>query len=104
MLTPSFFSPLRFTCKSPENKSGGTRTRTGGEILELWTPSAGRWSNYSAALIQHFPAPTVLGSYLNLTIAAGASALVLLAVTRGRLGYEHYQQEEDPDPPWPQPE
>jgi CAAX protease family protein len=54
---------------------------------------------YSAALIQLFPASTVLGSYLHLTIAAGALALVLVAVTRGRLGYEHYQQEvEEPDP------
>jgi hypothetical protein len=33
MLTPSFFSPLRFTCKSPENKSGGTRTRTGDTMI-----------------------------------------------------------------------
>jgi hypothetical protein len=48
---------------------------------------------YSAALIQLFPAPSVLGSYLNLTIAAGALALVLIAVTRGRLGY----REEDPE-------
>ena len=50
---------------------------------------------YCAALIQLFPAPSVLGSYLNLTIAAGALALVLVAVTRGRLGY---RQEEEPDP------
>jgi membrane protease YdiL (CAAX protease family) len=28
----------------------------------------------------------------------GAVALVLTVVTRGRLGYEHYRQEEDPDP------
>ena len=48
---------------------------------------------YSAALIQLFPAPSVLGSYLNLMIAAGALALVLIAVTRGRLGY----REEDPE-------
>jgi hypothetical protein len=49
---------------------------------------------YSAALIQLFPAPSVLGSYLNLTIAAGVLALVIIAVTRGRLGY---RQEEEPD-------
>jgi hypothetical protein len=34
---------------------------------------------YSAALIGLFPARGVLGSYLNLTIAAGVLALVLVA-------------------------
>ena len=52
---------------------------------------------YSAALIQLFPAPSVLGSYLNLTIAAGAVAVVLIALTRGCLGYRNYRQK-DPDP------
>jgi hypothetical protein len=47
---------------------------------------------YSAALIGLFPAPSVLGSYLNLTIAAGAGALLVVALTRGRLGY----REEEP--------
>ena len=42
---------------------------------------------YSASLIGLFPARSVLGSYLNLTIAACALALVLVAMTRGRLGY-----------------
>ena len=42
---------------------------------------------YSAALIGLFPARSVLGSYLNLTIASCALVLVLIAVTRGRLGY-----------------
>jgi hypothetical protein len=40
---------------------------------------------YSAAIVEVFPA--VIGSYLNLTIAAWALALVIIAVTRGRLGY-----------------
>jgi uncharacterized protein len=43
---------------------------------------------YAAALIQLFPAPAVLGSYLNLTIGASALALVLIAATRGRIGYQ----------------
>jgi membrane protease YdiL (CAAX protease family) len=47
---------------------------------------------YSAALIQLFPAPSVLGSYLNLTIAAGVLSLLVVALTRGRLGY----REEEP--------
>ena len=42
---------------------------------------------YAAALVRLLPAPAVLGSYLNLTIAASALALVLIVATRGRLGY-----------------
>jgi uncharacterized protein len=58
----------------------------------------GSWNTfYSAALIQLFPAPSVLGSYLNLMVAAGVLALVLVALTRGRLGYQRYRQE-DTDP------
>jgi uncharacterized protein len=42
---------------------------------------------YAAALVQFFPSPIVFGSYLNLTIAACALALVLIAATRGRISY-----------------
>lgn len=42
---------------------------------------------YSAALIRLFHSPIVLGSYANLAIAACALALVLIAATRGRMGY-----------------
>jgi uncharacterized protein len=42
---------------------------------------------YAAALVHLFHSPIVLGSYLNLTIAACALALVLIAATRGRMGY-----------------
>jgi uncharacterized protein len=42
---------------------------------------------YAAALVQLFRAPAVLGSYLNLMMAAWALAIVVVAVTRGRLGY-----------------
>ena len=42
---------------------------------------------YAAALVQLFPSSIVLGSYLNLTIAACALALVLIAATRGLMGY-----------------
>lgn len=42
---------------------------------------------YSAVLIRLFHSPIVLGSYLNLAIAACALALVLIATTRGRMGY-----------------
>jgi hypothetical protein len=31
-------------------------------------------------------------------VSFGALALVLVAFTRGRLGYQHYRQEEEPDP------
>jgi membrane protease YdiL (CAAX protease family) len=33
----------------------------------------------------------------SLLLGFGALALVVVALTRGRLGYEHYQQEDDPD-------
>src|SRR5919112_5903337 len=66
---------------------------TRGSVLMAILVHASWNTFYSAALIQLFPAPSVLGSYLNLTIAAGALALVLIAVTRGRLGY----QEDDPE-------
>ncbi len=55
---------------------------------------------YSAALIQLFPAPSVLGSYLNFVIGGGALALLVVALTRGRLGYRR----EDPDKASAQPE
>jgi membrane protease YdiL (CAAX protease family) len=42
---------------------------------------------YSAALVQLFRGPVVLGSYLNLMMAACALAVVLVAATRGRIGY-----------------
>jgi uncharacterized protein len=43
---------------------------------------------YAVALVRLFRTPAVLGSYLNLTIAASALALVLIATTRGRIGYQ----------------
>ena len=42
---------------------------------------------YSAALIRLFHSPIVLGSYANLAIAGSALTLVLIAATRGRMGY-----------------
>jgi len=42
---------------------------------------------YSAALVQLFPSPAVLSNYLNLMMAGCALAVVLVAVTRGRMGY-----------------
>jgi hypothetical protein len=46
-----------------------------------------------------FPAPIVLDyGLLPMLVGFGAVALVVVALTRGRLGYQHYQQEEeDPD-------
>jgi uncharacterized protein len=43
---------------------------------------------YATSLIRLFPTPAVVGSYLNLTIGSSALALVLIAVTRGRIGYQ----------------
>jgi uncharacterized protein len=60
---------------------------TGGSVLMAILTHATWNTFYSAALVEVFPAPAVVGSYLNLTIAAWALALVIIAVTRGRLGY-----------------
>jgi membrane protease YdiL (CAAX protease family) len=46
-----------------------------------------------------FPAPIVLDYGLLVILPAfGAVALLIIALTRGRLGYQHYQQEEEPHP------
>jgi uncharacterized protein len=48
-----------------------------------------------------FPAPLVTGygGALPMLIGLGVTALVLVALTRGRLGYQHYRQEDEfPDP------
>jgi membrane protease YdiL (CAAX protease family) len=58
---------------------------TGGRVLMAILTHA-TWNTFeSAALVEIFPA--VVGSYLNLTIGAWVLALVIIAVTRGRLGY-----------------
>jgi hypothetical protein len=60
---------------------------TRGSVLLAVLTHASWNAFYSAALIGLFPVRSVLGSYLNLTIAGCVLALVLIAVTRGRLGY-----------------
>jgi uncharacterized protein len=60
---------------------------TRGSVLMAILTHASWNTFYSAALIGLFPARSVLGSYVNLTIASCVLALVLIAVTRGRLGY-----------------
>jgi membrane protease YdiL (CAAX protease family) len=42
---------------------------------------------YATALVRLFRSPIVVGSYANLAIAACALALLLIAVTRGRMSY-----------------
>jgi membrane protease YdiL (CAAX protease family) len=66
---------------------------TRGSVLMAILVHASWNTFYSAALIRLFPAPSVLGSYLNLTIAACALAVVIVALTGGHLGYK---QEEEP--------
>lgn len=70
---------------------------TRGSVLMAVLVHASWNTFYSAALVQLFPVPSVLGSYLYLAIASGVLALVLVALTRGRMGYQHYRQEEEPD-------
>ena len=46
-----------------------------------------------------FPAPIVTdyGSTVPMLIGFGAAGVVVVALTRGRLGYQHYRQEVEPD-------
>jgi membrane protease YdiL (CAAX protease family) len=67
--------------------------KTRGSVLMAILVHASWNTFYSAALVQLFPAPSVLGSYFNLTIASVALALLIIALTQGRLGY----REEDLD-------
>ncbi len=68
---------------------------TRGSVLMAVLTHASWNAFYSAALIGLFPVRSVLGSYLNLTIAAGAMALVIIVLTRGRLGY-HPEAPQEP--------
>jgi len=60
---------------------------TGSSVLMAILVHASWNTFYAAALVQLFRAPAVLGSYLNLMIAAWVLAAVLVAATRGRMGY-----------------
>jgi membrane protease YdiL (CAAX protease family) len=60
---------------------------TRGSVLMAILTHASWNTFYSAALIGLFPVRSVLSSYLNLAIAACVLALVLVVLTRGRLGY-----------------
>jgi membrane protease YdiL (CAAX protease family) len=55
-------------------------------------------SNDAFFINQLFPAPIVASSLLPFVIGFGALALLLVVLTQGRLGHEHYQQEKEPDP------
>jgi hypothetical protein len=61
---------------------------TGGSVLLTMLTHASWNSFYRASLIGIFPAPAVMGSYLNLLIGGWALPLVLIALTRGRLATE----------------
>jgi membrane protease YdiL (CAAX protease family) len=52
-----------------------------------------------ATLVVLFPTPLVTdyGSTVPMVIGFGALALVVIALTRGRLGYQHYRQEVEPE-------
>jgi hypothetical protein len=55
---------------------------------------------FMAALNGLFPAPIVndYGSNVPVLIGFGTLALVLIALTRGRLDYQKYRQKVEPDP------
>jgi hypothetical protein len=65
------------------------------EIAEDAFPNAILWPLLPASL-----AVTSYGvyfGYYGMVLGMGVLALVVVALTRGRLGYEHYQQEEEPE-------
>ena len=52
--------------------------------------------NISAvAMYDLFPAPSVTEGITNVVVGFGVTAVVLVVLTRGGLGYRHYRQEED---------
>ena len=52
-----------------------------------------------ATLVVIFPTPLVTdyGTTVPMVIGFGAVALLVITLTRGRLGYQHYRQEVEPD-------
>src|SRR5215212_1747352 len=73
---------------------------TKGSVLMAILLHASFNASVTGILAPLFPAP-ILSDYglLPLLGGFGAFAVVLVALTRGRLGYQHYQQEEEePDP------
>ncbi len=71
----------------------------GSVFMVMWLHSSQNafWTGAVALL---FPAPLVLGYGLVLPVLVGfgAAALVIVALTRGRLGYERYRQEAEEEP------
>ena len=72
---------------------------TKGSVLIAILIHASFNASVTGILAPLFPAP-ILEDYGLLPILGGfgALAVVLVALTRGRLGYQHYQQEEEPHP------
>ena len=72
---------------------------TKGSVLMAILIHASFNASVTGILAPLFPAP-ILEDYGLLPILGGfgAFAVVLVALTRGRLGYQHFQQEEEPDP------
>jgi membrane protease YdiL (CAAX protease family) len=70
----------------------------GSVLMAILIHASFNWSTVPVAKL--FPTP-IFEDYGLLTILGGfgALAVVLVALTRGRLGYQHYHQEvEEPDP------
>jgi uncharacterized protein len=72
---------------------------TKGSVLMAILIHASFNASVTGILAPLFPAP-ILSDYGLLPILGGfgAFAVVLVVLTRGRLGYQHYQQEEEPAP------
>lgn len=60
---------------------------TGNSVLMAILVHASWNTFYAACLVRLFHAPDVLGTYLNLTLAASILALLIIATTHGQIGY-----------------
>ena len=105
---PLFFTPWNEL--TALNVVGYILTTTCLAIMYTWVFNNTKGSVFIAVLLHatfnwttvavgpFFPAP-IIDEYGLLVILPGFGvfAIVLVALTRGRLGYQHYQQEEEPD-------
>ena len=49
------------------------------------------------SLYQFLPTPVLTESFISLVTSFRVAAVLMVALTRGRLGYQNYPKEEEPD-------
>ena len=71
---------------------------TRGSLLLVILAHASTDAFGAAILYQLLPAPVLTESLISFVIGFGVAAVLVVALTGGRLGYERYRQEEEPYP------